>query len=399
MSIAMKHPPRVSFVISTYNRRDALLGTLKQVFAVGGEAGEFDVHVVDNASTDGTSTSVLTLFPDVKLLRSPTNRGSVAKNLALPNAHGQYVVFLDDDSYPMPGSVARMVEHFEADEQLGAATFVVTLPDGSRECSAYPDVFIGCGVGLRRRALRLIGGLPDDFFMQAEEYDLSLRLLDGGWHVKRFDDLHVTHLKTPRSRLPDRTIRLDARNNMLLALRRFPTRHLDHYLVDWTRRYFWIARSQNATGPFLRGAAEGVLRWLMWPKRTPVSAKTFETFAKLKETRRRLHNTVLQHRAMRVLLVDAGKNLYAYWRACHEIGVDVVGVADNKLGQAGRTYRGVPLLPDAEARLIEHDLCVIANLSPEHAKRRLQQWLAEHDRPTVDLFAEPSEPQPLRIAA
>ncbi|MGC4032094.1 MAG: glycosyltransferase [Tepidisphaeraceae bacterium] len=71
MSIAMKHPPRVSFVLSTYNRRDALLSTLAQVFAVGGEAGEFDIHVVDNASTDGTSTSVLTLFPDVKLLRTP----------------------------------------------------------------------------------------------------------------------------------------------------------------------------------------------------------------------------------------------------------------------------------------------------------------------------------------
>ena len=47
-----------------------------------------------------------------------------------------------------------MVEHFEAMPSLGAAVFTVTLPDGSRECSAYPDVFIGCGVGFRRAALR-----------------------------------------------------------------------------------------------------------------------------------------------------------------------------------------------------------------------------------------------------
>ena len=53
-----------------------------------------------------------------------------------------------------------------------------------RECSAYPDVFIGCGTGFRRQALVEVGGLPEDFFMQAEEYDLSLRLLDAGWTVE-----------------------------------------------------------------------------------------------------------------------------------------------------------------------------------------------------------------------
>ena len=93
--------------------------------------------------------------------------------MALSKTRGKYVVFLDDDSFPLPGSVPRMVRHFQADPMLGAAVFTVTLPDGSRECSAYPDVFIGCGTGFRRRALEQAGGLPEDFFMQAEEYDLS----------------------------------------------------------------------------------------------------------------------------------------------------------------------------------------------------------------------------------
>ena len=60
----------------------------------------------------------------------------MAKNAALPQALGKYVVFLDDDSFPRPGSIGRMIAHFEADETLGAATFTVTLPDGTRECSA-----------------------------------------------------------------------------------------------------------------------------------------------------------------------------------------------------------------------------------------------------------------------
>ncbi|HEX8324946.1 MAG TPA: glycosyltransferase [Tepidisphaeraceae bacterium] len=383
--------PLVSFVISTRDRRDVLLSTLGHVYACGLAADAFDVHVVDNASSDGTAAAVREHFPDVQLIASPRNGGSVAKNLALPHALGKFVVFLDDDSYSEPGAIARMIRHFESDPTLGAATFTVTLPNGTRECSAYPDVFIGCGVGLRRRALRLVGGLPNDFFMQAEEYDLSLRLLDGGWTVRRFDDLHVSHLKTPRARLPNRTIRLDVRNNLFLVLRRFPRRQVWPYLFDWTRRYSWIAAEQGATGPFLQGLIEGLLRSMVRPKRAAVSEQAFEHFAKLHETAARLGPVLQRHGARRVLLIDAGKNLYAYWLACRELGVEVVAVADDKLGRPGRRYRGVRVMRDDDARRLPHDLAIVANLSPEHATRRLAEWTLKHDRPVVDLFAETAE--------
>ena len=381
--------PLVSFVISTRDRRDVLLSTLEHVQACGLAAASFDIHVVDNASSDGTAAAVREQFPDVHLIASDRNGGSVAKNLTLPHALGRYIVFLDDDSYPEPGSIQRMIRHFEADPTLGAATFTVTLPSGVRECSAYPDVFIGCGVGFRRRALRLAGPLPDDFFMQAEEYDLSLRLLDGGWQVQRFDDLHVAHLKTPKARLPGRTIRLDVRNNLFLILRRFPRQHIIPYFCDWMQRYFWIARSQSAILPYLHGLFEGLLRSAMQPgKRRPISEPAFEHFAKLHETAARLGSVLKQHNAQRVLLIDAGKNLYAYWQACMEMNVAVVAIADDKLGRAGRRYRGARVLPDDEARKLPHDLAIVANLSPEHAKRRLAEWTLKHDRPVVDLFAQ-----------
>lgn len=380
--------PIVSFVISTRNRRDVLLATLARVMACGLPADEFDIHVVDNASTDGTAAAVTEQFPQVKLIASDRNGGSVAKNLALPHALGRYIVFLDDDSYPEPGSIQRMIRHFEESPTLGAATFTVTLPSGIRECSAYPDVFIGCGVGIRRRALRLVGPLPDDFFMQAEEYDLSLRLLNAGFRVQRFDDLHVAHLKTPAARLPGRTVRLDVRNNILLVTRRFPSQHLWPYLVDWTRRYFWIARSQRAVWPFVQGLFQGVFKSIFKPQREPISEQAFEHFAKLHETAARLGAVLQKQPATRVLLVDAGKNLYAYWAACQELGVEIAAIADDKLGSPLRRYRGVPVLSDQQARQFPHDLVIIANLSPEHAKRRLAEWQLKQSCPVVDLFAD-----------
>lgn len=186
MGVTLRSDPLISIVISTYNRRDVLLQTLSRLHSAWPETEELEILVVDNASGDGTARAVEEHFPEVRLFANERNLGACAKNIALAEARGQYVVFLDDDSYPASDALQRMLWHFQDNPELGAAIFTITLPDGSRECSAYPNVFIGCGTGFRRAALEQVGGLPDDFFMQAEEYDLSLRLLDAGWDIRSF---------------------------------------------------------------------------------------------------------------------------------------------------------------------------------------------------------------------
>ena len=277
--------PLVSFLIATHNRRDVLLRTVGEAVRCGLPEGAFEIVVVDNASSDGTTDAVRERFPSVILLSQSTNDGPCAKNEALKVARGEFVVFLDDDSFPQPGSLARMVAHFRATPKLGAAVFTITLPDGSRECSAYPDVCIGCGTGFRRAALEQVGGLPDEFFMAAEEYDLSLRLLDVGWDIQGFDDLHVTHLKTPVARFPRRITRLDARNNTLLALRYFPDPWRAAYAEEWLLRYRLLAAAKGHRAAFWRGAAAGLALGLAAEHR-PISAAAFEQFARIDQTRR-----------------------------------------------------------------------------------------------------------------
>ena len=65
-----------------------------------------------------------------------------------------------------------------------------------------------------------------------------------------------------------------------------------------------------------------------------------------------------------VVLADFGKNLYATWRACHEAGLRVVAVADGNPAFAGMSYRGVPIVPLAEAFAGPVDGCVISNVNP-----------------------------------
>ena len=378
--------PHVTFLIATHNRRDVLLHTLDRVATCGTPAGEFEILVVDNASTDGSADAVRERFPDVVLLPQRTNLGPCAKNVGLAVARGEFVVFLDDDSFPQPGSVARMVQHFLADPRLGAAVFTVTLPDGRRECSAYPNVCIGCGTGFRRAALMQVGGLPEDFFMAAEEYDLSLRLLDAGWKIQPFDDLHVCHLKSPVSRYPRRIARLDARNNSLLAMRYFPDPWRWRYAMEWLTRYRLMAVANRCRIAFWRGAIEGLARGAA-ARHRPITAAAFEQFAKLQETCRRLHEVSARMHLRKVLFVDLGKNLLAYRLAAQACGLEVVAIADANLGGRGLRYHGMPIVSDAQAITRAFDAAVISNLSPVHASQRTDQWMQMDQRPVIDLFA------------
>jgi GT2 family glycosyltransferase len=378
--------PIVSFILAAHNRREVVLRTLAQVKACGLERDRFETFLIDNASSDGTADAVAAAHPDVCLIRQRGNRGPCARNLALPLARGQFIVFLDDDSYPMPGSVQRMIEHFDAEARLGAASFTVTLPDGSRECSAYPNVFIGCGVGLRRTALVQVGGLPEDFFMAAEEYDLSLRLLAAGWDVLTLDDLHVSHLKTPGARSATRLTRLDTRNNLILIARYFPERWVWPYARDWMRRYGMMAAVKGQRIHHWRGMAEGVARIVQGVGRRPLDEATFQKFSRIDQTRQRMRTAAKRHGLRSVLMVDLGKNMLAYRLAARELGLRIVGIADQMLGGRGFRYDGVPILTDDDAAQLRFDAAIVSNLSPVHAELRRQQWRARHARPVIDLF-------------
>jgi hypothetical protein len=355
---------------------------------------EFEIHVIDNASTDGTADAVAPLS-HICLYRQTTNHGSCAKNIAIPNAKGEFIVFLDDDSYPEPGSIERMIRHFHERPRLGAATFTITLPDGSQECSAFPNVFIGCGVGLRREALEEVGGLPEDFFMQAEEYDLSLRLLNAGWEVTTFDDLHVTHLKTPVARSSARVMRLDVRNNILLIARHFPDRWAIPFCIDWLRRYWMIACANQHRRAFLIGLLQGSIHALR-RGRSPVSTRTFEQFARIGQIEDQMRRAQRRHGARTVLFIDLGKNVLPYWLAARTCGLRVVAIADNRL--ATKTYRGIPIVSDHDARQLAFDIAIISNSSPVHARTKTAAWRSIDTRPVIDLLA-PAPIQAISAAA
>jgi len=103
----------VSIIISTYNRRDALVETLKALSTQTVPAVSYEIVVVDDGSADGTWEALadLRLPYALRSFRHPVNQGvSAGRNLAIRNARGRYLILLSDDVIVPEDFIAVHVE-------------------------------------------------------------------------------------------------------------------------------------------------------------------------------------------------------------------------------------------------------------------------------------------------
>src|SRR5688572_27249140 len=91
----------LSVVVCTYNRADLLSRLLESFRTQAFEAQRYEIIVVDNNSTDNTSSVVREFCPSFSNLRyflEPQQGLSHARNRGWRKARGQYVAFMDDDA-------------------------------------------------------------------------------------------------------------------------------------------------------------------------------------------------------------------------------------------------------------------------------------------------------------
>lgn len=220
--------PLLSIVILSWNRKDDLRATLGAVF--GQEYRPCEVIVVDNGSTDGSAEMVQALFPAAQTIALPENIGIDGLNAGLRAATGEFIILLDDDSYPLPDTLPRLVTTFQDDPHVGIAAGRILRPGGletrpsRREGEAGQEVptFIGCGVGLRRAALEPAGFFDAAFFLYGNELDLAARVLEAGYTVRYFPELTFVHAVSPVNRSSLRAEYYTTRNLLWIIWKYFP---------------------------------------------------------------------------------------------------------------------------------------------------------------------------------
>ncbi|NJL34347.1 MAG: glycosyltransferase family 2 protein [Chloroflexaceae bacterium] len=134
---------RVVVLVLAWNGVDYLRPCL-QALAHQQGIDSYGVLVVDNGSTDGSAELVEHEFPDVALLRLPSNLGFAAGNnagirallagqapLPLADTPPDIVVLLNQDTEVAPDWLAQLVAVFEAQAQAGIVGCKIFFPDGT----------------------------------------------------------------------------------------------------------------------------------------------------------------------------------------------------------------------------------------------------------------------------
>lgn len=234
----------LSVIVISYNTKALTLACLKSVLSHTKDI-DYELIVVDNASSDGSSEAIAKLFGTTKvktsLLTNKTNTGfGGGNNQALAKAEGRYILLLNSDTLVHDNVLGELVTWMDSHAKVGIVSCKLLNKDGStQECGGYfptlPRVFdwmigrfipgfsllvkqyhpmrvmLGKDGGffakrhqqdwvkgaffmLRKVVYDQIGGFDPDYFMYVEEVDVCYRAKQKGWVVFYEPKWAITHL-------------------------------------------------------------------------------------------------------------------------------------------------------------------------------------------------------------
>jgi N-acetylglucosaminyl-diphospho-decaprenol L-rhamnosyltransferase len=196
------------------------------------------VHVVDNASADGTAEMVAREFPQVDLSVNGRNVGfAAANNLVLRQTEARYVLVLNPDTRITAGALDRLLALMDSRPEIGICGPRLVLEDGSFDHAAkrsFPtplgalahftgfgrhersparlaqyrapelaaaeagpvDAVNGAFMLIRRAALERVGLFDEGFWMYMEDLDLAYRFAQAGWTTWYEPSAAVVHTKS-----------------------------------------------------------------------------------------------------------------------------------------------------------------------------------------------------------
>jgi glycosyltransferase involved in cell wall biosynthesis len=188
---------KVSVIIPAHNEEKFIAETLKAVLAQ--DYPNYEVIVVDNASTDKTS-EIVSAFPEVKLIYEGRKGLLWARECGRINATGDILVNTDADCIPDSDWLSQGVSKFTGDHIVAVtgpcyfhdagpvfrrATFkfqrtVYPLFNSLFQLMRVGAVLIGGNTFIRAKALKEIGGYNTKIVFYGEDTDTAKRLSKKG---------------------------------------------------------------------------------------------------------------------------------------------------------------------------------------------------------------------------
>jgi len=220
-----------SIIIPVWNNADLTKQCLTALVENTGGVS-YEVVVVDNGSTDGVQDFLRTLSGDVQVIRNQENLGfAKACNQGARAARGEFLVFLNNDTIPLKGWLAALVEEVRAHQDVAVVGSKLLYEDGtiqhagvafSREWFMPYHMYRGMSAQtpcvsrrrefqcvtaacmlVRREAFQQAGGFDEGYRNGFEDVDLCLKIREQKRTIVYQPQSVLYHLE---SRTPGRNI-------------------------------------------------------------------------------------------------------------------------------------------------------------------------------------------------
>jgi GT2 family glycosyltransferase/2-polyprenyl-3-methyl-5-hydroxy-6-metoxy-1,4-benzoquinol methylase len=221
--------PLVSIIIVTYNNLELNRLCLESLYRLTNWPN-FEVIVVDNASTDGTPEYLQQAeqtFPNLRVFLNQENRGfAPANNLGFYHARGDYLVLLNNDTVLTPGWLAALIRHLHANPWLGLVGPVTNaigneakvrvgyeqpeqmfdwaagyVREHDQHLAPIAMLAMFC-VGMHREMLKRVGILDERFAIgMFEDDDYCHRVRLAGYDIRCAHDAFIHHWQRSAFRL------------------------------------------------------------------------------------------------------------------------------------------------------------------------------------------------------
>lgn len=218
---------KTSVLIVSYNTKDLLKKCLASLHSQFSDSPQFEVIVVDNASSDDTVGMLHEAFPWVTVIANQENCGfGKANNQAYAQATGEYIFLLNPDTTVEGGAIKILVDFLTAHPKAGLVAPRLLFPDGTIQpsCFALPtllgafaqyflnkkdaydkyyplsnepklvEAVVGAAMLLNRPTIQKLGKLFDEkFYFYYEDIDLCRRIGEMGLQIFYLPQAKVFH--------------------------------------------------------------------------------------------------------------------------------------------------------------------------------------------------------------
>jgi GT2 family glycosyltransferase len=139
----MRENPELSIIILNYNGEAYIKNCLDSIFS-NSDGVNFEIIMIDNASTDSSRDIVKRTFPQVSIIENSINYGySKGNNIGIRQSGGEYCLILNSDTELLPNALREALDFVRRSPPFTIVCGKVLNFDGTPQinCRRFPNFF------------------------------------------------------------------------------------------------------------------------------------------------------------------------------------------------------------------------------------------------------------------